>query len=341
MGATSIEWTDHSINPFRAKLNGRVGHYCEKVSQGCKNCYSSRMQRRFGMPSFAEQRNADVEHLLDASKLEDVLRRRTPTKWFWCDMTDMFGAWVPFEWIAACFGVMAATLHHTHQVLTKRPERAIEFYGWLDERARANDSTPLDLCVAHASQQTGKPSPEFMPEWRADDPPWPLANVHLGVSCENQATADERAPLLLQCPASVRWVSAEPLLGPIEFNGNGRHLLGTASQARGMNDGIDWIVVGGESGPGARPLDLSWIRSIVQQCADVDVPCFVKQFGRLVVDSDREAGSFTPHDKRSIAAANTLGCADNHPNLVVLANRKGNDLSKVPGNWPREFPAGA
>ncbi|HMI93941.1 MAG TPA: DUF5131 family protein, partial [Polyangiales bacterium] len=126
MGSTSIEWTDHSINPFRARLaSGQgKGHYCEKISPGCKNCYSSRFQPRLAMPQFQEQRRrSDIEHWLDASKLNEVLRRKKPTKYFWCDMTDMFGDWVPNEWIAACFGVMAATPHHTHQVLTKRAAR--------------------------------------------------------------------------------------------------------------------------------------------------------------------------------------------------------------------------
>ena len=126
MGSTSIEWTDETINPLRARLNAdqkRSGHYCEKISPGCKRCYSSKLQPRFGMPQFQEQRRLDVETFLDPSKLHQVLQRKKPTKWFWCDMTDMFGAWVPNEMIAACFGVMAATPWHTHQVLTKRADR--------------------------------------------------------------------------------------------------------------------------------------------------------------------------------------------------------------------------
>lgn len=134
MAKTSIEWTDFSVNPIRARLNGKVGHHCEKVSAGCKNCYSSRLQLRFGLPVFDASKRQSVEHFLDASKLEQVLRRKTPTKWFWCDMTDMFGDWVPDAWVAVCFGVMAATPWHTHQVLTKRPERARKWFAWIAEQ---------------------------------------------------------------------------------------------------------------------------------------------------------------------------------------------------------------
>src|SRR5262245_47674811 len=112
VGETSIEWTDRTVNPIRARRKGTaatrggydsgVGHYCEKVSPGCKHCYSSEMQPRFGLPMFQEQRGGDVQTFLDASKLEEVLRRKKPARWFWCDMTDLFGDWVPDEWIAAC-----------------------------------------------------------------------------------------------------------------------------------------------------------------------------------------------------------------------------------------------
>lgn len=132
MGKSPIEWTGFTVNPLRARLRSdpsKVGHYCEKISPGCTACYASTFQRRRGLPAFSgtHGRNLElVEPFLDVSKLEEVLRRRTPTVFFWCDMTDMFGSWVPFEHIAACYAIMACTPWHTHQVLTKRPDR----HGW-------------------------------------------------------------------------------------------------------------------------------------------------------------------------------------------------------------------
>jgi protein gp37 len=127
MGKTTIGWCDHSTNPIRARKRStsKVGHYCEKISDGCKHCYSSAMQPRlFGMPEFQAQRaDADIELFLHPPALEEVRRRRKPTRYFWCDMSDLFGAWVREEWIAQCFAVMAATPQHIHLVLTKRPER--------------------------------------------------------------------------------------------------------------------------------------------------------------------------------------------------------------------------
>jgi protein gp37 len=125
MAETTIGWTDHSINPIRArhKATGNVGHYCEKIASGCKFCYSSAMQRRFGTPEFGGgQLRDDFEIFLDPKKLEEVRRRRKPTKYFWCDMTDIFGDWMLPEWLDAIFETIDATQQHTHILLTKRPE---------------------------------------------------------------------------------------------------------------------------------------------------------------------------------------------------------------------------
>lgn len=217
---------------------------------------------------------------LDTSKLEEVLRRRKPTKYFWCDMTDMFGDWVPDEWIAACFGVMAATPHHTHQVLTKRPERMLEWFRWAGLGA-------LDRCACLADDMLATlPRPQralsFAPGRGIQE--WPLPNVHLGVSAEDQQRADERIPLLLQCPAAVWFVSAEPLLGPLG-------LARLFPSAHGKRNDKFWVIVGGESGPGARPCDVEWIRAIVRQCRDAGTRAFVKQLGSLsTCNHDRKGG---------------------------------------------------
>lgn len=233
MGATSIEWTDFSVNPLRARLRGldadlqpivNVGHYCEKVSPGCKNCYSSRLQPRFGMPQFQEQRgNAGIEHWLDVSKLEDVLRRRKPTKFFWCDMTDMFGDWVPNETIATCFAVMAATPQHTHQVLTKRLKRAAEWFKWVQNQQggegtlHARVTCYLSAVRPERAEALARFRDALRPPW-PEGGKWPLSNVWLGASVENQKAADERIPLLRALPAAVRFISAEPLLGPLDLS---------------------------------------------------------------------------------------------------------------------------
>ncbi|HEV3341411.1 MAG TPA: DUF5131 family protein, partial [Pirellulales bacterium] len=128
MGVTSIQWTDHSWNPIRANdsRNGATGHYCEKVSPGCTNCYASAMQRRFRMPEFdGRQLNVDspIVPYLDEKTLMGPLKRKKPTKYFVCDMTDLFGRWVPDVWIDSVFAVAAMCPQHTFQVLTKRHER--------------------------------------------------------------------------------------------------------------------------------------------------------------------------------------------------------------------------
>jgi protein gp37 len=320
MGKTSIEWSEHSINPLRARLRSQdgelqpvvnVGHYCEKVSPGCKNCYSSAFQPRFGMPPFQEQRRLDVEHWLDSSKLVEVLKRKKPTKYFWCDMTDMFGEWVSFEHIATCFRVMALTPHHVHQVLTKRPLRAAEWFRWASGQQGAEGPLHPRAALHIAASRNGinqGPS-EWMPG------PWPLPQVWLGTSVENRA-AKCRIDELRDTPAAVRFLSLEPLLED----------LGTLDLR-----GIDWVIVGGESGPGARSFDVAWAEDIVQQCRGADVACFVKQLGRVPYDS-RESDRTT--DERHPG-----GPGADPSCRLQLVDRKGADMSEWPDSLRvRQFP---
>ena len=304
MSKTSIGWTDHSINPIRAKKDGATGHYCEKVSSGCANCYASAMQGRvFKMPAFpghAKPNRENVEVYLDESKLQEVIRRKKPTKFFWCDMSDMFGEWVPFEWIDKCFATMALTPQHVHQVLTKRPERMAEYL----------QSNRLGL-FSEAALTLGFNSNFELLDWclKAQPPKyqgyWPLPNVWLGASVEDQKAADERIPHLLRCPAAVRFLSVEPLLGDIDFDKatcptHARENLsrdGTFCNECGL-DGwsgelahpdllelIDWVIVGGESGEGHRPMDMAHFESVCEQVIGAGVPLFVKQ------DSGRYPGT--------------------------------------------------
>lgn len=331
MGETSIEWSQFTVNPIRArpknKPGARSGHYCEKVGPGCKNCYSSSLQPRFGMPQFQDAEIDDLEVYLDPDVLRQVLRRHAPTKFFWCSMTDMFGRWVPNDWIAACFGVMAATPWHTHQVLTKRAARLPEWFEWLqqDQTNPGSLAALLECAMLAAEVLYQEDADDLYPEFSAEQKrrdafmdsivggamttsdkvvtpvPWPLPNVHLGVSVENQEFANERIPYLRRTPAAVRFVSAEPLLGPVDLFGvddDGQYGPGfKLTSVKNQTDygtgveydvdaqaDLDWVIVGGESGNRARPCELDWIRSLVTQCKRVEVPVLVKQLGAKPYD---------------------------------------------------------
>lgn len=264
---TKIEWTDATWNPVTG---------CAVVSPGCTNCYAMRLAgtrlrhiaSRAGLTR--ESKAGPVwtgETRLNEAELRKPLRWRRPRRIFVCAHGDLFAESVPDDWIDRVFAVMALAPQHTFQVLTKRARRMRDYLG-----ARAGDwqtvwpdaNPPGSLQISRYEQRLimgGAPWENLQP------PSFPLANVWLGVSAEDQTRADERIPDLLATPAAVRWVSAEPLLGPIDF-------------ARVMVDGdprLDWIVVGGESGAGARPMHPAWARSIRDQCAEAGVPFFMKQ----------------------------------------------------------------
>jgi protein gp37 len=267
---TKIQWTDRTWNPVRG---------CARVSAGCENCYAERVAHRFsgkGQPyeGLTVLGKKGVRWAGEArfipSALGEPLRWRKPQRIFVNSMSDLFHSDVTNEQIAAVFGVMAACPQHTFQCLTKRPERMVEWFRWVDEQARntapaepENDWWRVLVCATHAP--FAGTSSRQAPFGGAR---WPLPNVHLGVSCENQETANKRIPLLLQTPAAIRFISAAPLLGPID-------LTEALTEARGL----DWVIVGGESGSGARPCNSRWISDIVEQCRRWWTACFVKQLG--------------------------------------------------------------
>lgn len=333
---SAIEWTDATWNPMRG---------CRRVSEGCRNCYAERQAIRHAGPGGHYEglvrSTSTGPRWTGASRflpelLEQPLRWRRPRRVFVDSMSDLFFEGHAFEDIAAVFGYMAAASWHTFQVLTKRPERALEWFRWVQAQDRGLDSTSglLHCCAAALAVETqhGSASEPLHTKFCADpDGPWPVRNVDIGVSVEDQATADERIPLLLQLPAARRFVSYEPALGPVDFGDSlglewercgacgvrypdiywgdddqwcravGGNADGTAgglrcptcfrAAVRALGEEprlevlapplkrIDWIIVGGESGPGARPFDLAWARSTVKQCADAGVACFVKQLG--------------------------------------------------------------
>lgn len=311
--SSDIEWTDETWNPV-------VG--CTPVSPGCLNCYAATMAPRLAAMGQSVYVGLTVKkttvqhgdtppeihrHVFNGTvrtlpeRLEDPLHWKKPRQVFVNSMSDLFHESVPFGFIMNVFAIMAMCPQHTFQILTKRPERMLEFLQ-LVEKAAANWApqtatgvfTPtqeLNLRFAQACHGHGpwKPFGEVA---------WPLPNVWLGTSVEDQPRANERIPWLLKCPAAVRFLSCEPLLGPLDLRkalpialfhcsecGNEKRSPDCAKCGTQDNDasnairGIDWVIVGGESGSNSRKCDIDWVRGIVWQCQQGTTPVFVKQLG--------------------------------------------------------------
>ena len=243
---SAIEWTDSTWNPVTG---------CSKVSEGCRNCYAEALSLRFGRSRFPWSAQYAAENVvLHPERLEQPLRWRDARRVFVNSMSDLFHEQVPDEFIVRVFAVMSGARQHTFQVLTKRPLRMLA--------------------------------------WQRRFVESPLPNVWFGVSVERQQEANDRIPWLLRTQAAVRFLSCEPLLGPVNLSElrlkNGRRydalrgwsygFAGDSSPEAGHRR-IDWVIVGGESGPRRRPMDLDWARSIRDQCTAADVPFFFKQVG--------------------------------------------------------------
>jgi protein gp37 len=310
---SSIEWTEKTWNPIRG---------CTKVSPGCAHCYAETFAERWrGIPGHAYEQGFDLR--LVPEKLDEPLRQKKPTTYFVNSMSDLFQDGVPDEYIDRVFAVMALAPQHTFQVLTKRAERMLDYF--IQERHRGHLTEALaELYLSQPSIARIRPLTDEVAEALS----WPLPNVWLGVSVENQHFADERIPLLLRTPAAVRFISAEPLLGPIDLTGGDdplkTWLRNGITALRGLLTDewvppLDWVIVGGESGPGARLFDYEWARSIIQQCKAATVPVFMKQVGALPIDSS----------------------ADGLSGLRFLKSKKGNDMSEWPEDLRiREMPTG-
>src|SRR5690606_9507585 len=304
---TTIEWTQGTWNPVSG---------CTRVSPGCDNCYAMRQAHRFsgncqpyeGLTTIRRGKVDWTGSVRFVPEMLEVPLQRKPTTWFVNSMSDLFHESLTNEQIAAVFGVMAATHQHTYQILTKRPQRMRDWFAWVGD-----DGLRWSRMVAAIRQNyphrpaLGRRVIEGLDSQVLQ---WPLPNVWLGVSCEDQARANERIPLLLETPATVRFVSAEPLLGPIALRAwMPRHAVTetddcapwcSACGPTGPLPRIDWVIVGGESGPGARPCDVDWIRSIVRQCREAGTACFVKQLGSRLGLRDPKGGdpSEWPEDLR-------------------------------------------
>lgn len=255
---SGIEWTDATWNPTTG---------CTKVSPGCKNCYAKHQAwpRLAAMKTgvYSGRKFEDVQ--CHPERLDQPLRWKKPRMVFVNSMSDLFHDDVPDEFIYDVFAVMAQCPRHTFQILTKRPARM-----------RAVMATPFTAIDRRACALSDRHNVE---DWEGN---YPLPNVWLGVSVENQETANERIPLLLDTPAAVRWISAEPLLTPLTFRwAVWRPLSRTRSTEHldGLRE-LDWVVVGGESGPNARDMNPDWARSLRDQCHEARVPFFMKQMAR-------------------------------------------------------------
>lgn len=275
---TKIEWTHRkgtagvTWNPLRArnKKTGGVGHFCEKVSAGCKNCYAETFQKRFRNPvRYAAQDADQVEVFLDEKTLLEPLKWRKRRTAFVCSQTDLFLRHYTDEMICKVFAVMALQKPDTFIVLTKRPERANAF-----------------LRSPETQEKIGQIMRQIYPratcyECPDQDGIWPLSNVWIGVSVEDQETADERIPLLLGTPAEKRFVSAEPLLGPIDIESFITPAWdGDIRKAKPANI-VNWVICGGESGNSANPMHPDWARGLRDQCAKKGTPFFFKQWGNI------------------------------------------------------------
>ena len=261
---SKIEWTDATWNAIRG---------CSAVSAGCANCYAERDAGRWSGPGMPYEglvkltRNGakwtGVVRLIE-KHLHDPLRWTRPRLVFTNSMSDMFHESLPVTDIASMFAVMALAPQHTFQILTKRAKVMHEvladpaFHALVAQLAH-------DIAFSEPWAKRGI--------WKGPGSlAWPLKNVWLGVSVESQACADERIPLLLRTPAALRWLSCEPLLEAVDLA-----KAPAISNAGYLN--VDWIVVGGESGPAARPFHLEWASKIVADAATAAVPVFMKQVG--------------------------------------------------------------
>jgi len=277
MAKSKIEWTDEVWNVIRG---------CSRVSEGCRNCYAERMAGRFNRPGMPYEGLVRAVHggwkwtgeiAFIKDKLEDPLRWRKPRRVFVNSMSDLFHEKVKDEWIRDIFCVMGKAAKHTFQVLTKRPLRMEQWFG----------SWAANEVAEYLSDQ---------------DIEWPCQNVWLGVSVEDQETADDRIPPLISTPAQVRFVSAEPLIGEVDLTllECPKYRLESLDDAPGrcgmcaepgvgelcsngffdaLAEGIDWVIAGCETGPmsATRPMNEGWIRVLRDTCYERGVPFFYKQ----------------------------------------------------------------
>ena len=259
--STKIEWTQETINPFFG---------CTKVSPGCDLCYAEKMAVRLqAMQSLNYQGittrgHWNGNHGVDFDVLDKIWKWKEPRMIFINSMSDTFHEWFDFEMIDKIIDVIRYTPQHIYLILTKRPERMLDYFSThVPEKYLMDNGNILD-------------------------------NLWLGVTAENQEQADKRIPVLLDIPAAKRFVSIEPMLGPVSFtldidplkwggmtrrstlSGAVFNLLSGKISTNPLNS-LDWVICGSESGPGRRPFEEDWARSLRDYCSLAEVPFFYKQ----------------------------------------------------------------
>lgn len=263
--STKIEWTNETWNPI-------IG--CSKISDGCMGCYAEKMAYRLASMALNKQeyttldgyinvlhlKKGDKRHTWNGkthfqqSQLNKPFKFKKPTMFFVCSMGDLFHESVPFEWILQVWDVMAQNLKHTFQVLTKRPDRMLEFYKWLGNKCKSDGFDSI-------------PSSSEDPLDYIDTP----NHIWIGTTVENQEMANERIPILVEIPAKVRFLSCEPLLSDIYFDiFKGDSIISYLSY-------IQWVVAGKETGSNSRFMDKIWLVNIWEQCKLNDIPFFDKR----------------------------------------------------------------
>lgn len=337
MSDTSIEWADKTWNCLRG---------CSLTSDGCRNCYAMRQAHRFSGPggpyegltvltATGPKWSGEVREV--PGKLGEPMGWRKPSRIFVNSMSDVFHDDVSDGFIDRMFGVMMLCPQHIFQILTKRPERMFQYMNEPGRAAAvmaaaAREAFDQDTLVA----RHGKMPKTAEYHWEAPDElahiqvkggTWPPPNVWLGTSVENQKTADIRVPLLVQTMAAVRWLSVEPMLGPVNLG-----LLGTCPKTWGVGycllaDRIHWVVCGGESGPGARSFDVHWADNLMRECRSTRVAFFMKQVGSRPIRSDLHV----PVDGKQPSTREIR---------IRMNDRKGGDMSEWPKDLRvREYPA--
>jgi protein gp37 len=283
MGATTtIEWTDATWNPIGG---------CRRVSPGCQNCYAERFAYRFsgeGLPfeglvrETAQGPRWTGKTTLRAKSLAWPLSAH-PRRCFVASLSDVFQEGLEEEISVAIWGVMAALPRWTFQALTKRPARALEI---LSRTTRAGALAAAARRLEGPRDRARLQRAEHAVALRA----WPPPNVWLGTSVEDQERAEERIPPLLEAPAALRFISAEPLLGPLSLS-PWLSPRGETPAVLGAPHGVRWVIAGGESGPGARPVHPDWIRALRDQCRAIGTAFFFKQWGAWAPSNFEVEGS--------------------------------------------------
>lgn len=258
MQKTQISWTNYTSNPIRArhKTTGKMGWACTRLSPGCQRCYAETLNHRWGTKlAYDKSAESEVEWVLVDKELEAVRHHLKPEKIFLGDMTDIFHENVPDAYLLSIFGMIRDAHWHTIQILTKRVERMCQFIGRY-------------AAVYDSQNDVGAYLRDFSHLW-------------VGMSAEDQLRWETRRDWLLRTPASIRFVSFEPLLGPIvgvdgfapDWDADDYHCWEIP--------GISWAIIGGESGPRRRPVEIAWIEDLVEQCDDSGIKPWVKQDGAL------------------------------------------------------------